>query len=140
MDSVNVTRFFTVCVPTLGNPRIQAYLQLPPAYRSLSRPSSAPDAKAFPLRSFQLNQLLLVSRSLASCELCRLISVHSSSKLLPFFIFHNFLNQNFLLLPCLSSLSFVQFSMYIPLLPFGNKLQCFTPFLMSNTQACFHLA
>ena len=25
------------------------------AYRSLSRPSSAPDAKAFPLRSFQLD-------------------------------------------------------------------------------------
>ena len=28
-----------------------AYLQLPMAYRSLSRPSSAPDAKAFPLCS-----------------------------------------------------------------------------------------
>ena len=28
-----------------------AHLQLPAAYRSLSRPSSAPDAKAFPLRS-----------------------------------------------------------------------------------------
>ena len=30
------------------------YLQLPEAYRSLSRPSSAPDAKAFTLRSFSL--------------------------------------------------------------------------------------
>ena len=30
-------------------------MQLPEAFRSLSRPSSAPDAKAFPLRSFQLN-------------------------------------------------------------------------------------
>ena len=29
-----------------------AYVQLTAAYRSLSRPSSAPDAKAFPLRSF----------------------------------------------------------------------------------------
>ena len=29
-----------------------AYLQLPAAYRSLSRPSSALDAKAFPLRSY----------------------------------------------------------------------------------------
>ena len=29
-----------------------AYLQLPAAYRSLSRPSSAPDAKAFTLRSY----------------------------------------------------------------------------------------
>ena len=39
-------------VSPFGNLRIVAYLQLPEAYRSLSRPSSAPDAKAFPLRSF----------------------------------------------------------------------------------------
>ena len=32
-----------------------AYVRLPTAYRSLSRPSSALDAKAFPLRSFQLD-------------------------------------------------------------------------------------
>ena len=32
-----------------------AYVQLPTAYRSLSRPSSALDAKAFPLRSYQLD-------------------------------------------------------------------------------------
>ena len=34
-----------------------AYVRLPMAYRSLSRPSSALDAKAFPLRSFQLDLL-----------------------------------------------------------------------------------
>ena len=34
-----------------------AYVRLPTAYRSLSRPSSALDAKAFPLRSFQLDLL-----------------------------------------------------------------------------------
>ena len=33
-------------------PRIKAYLQLPVAFRSLSRLSSAPSAKAFTLRSF----------------------------------------------------------------------------------------
>ncbi len=33
------------------NPRINAYLRLPVAYRSLSRLSSAPSAKAFALRS-----------------------------------------------------------------------------------------
>ena len=32
--------------------RIKGCLLLPEAFRSLSRPSSAPDAKAFPLRSF----------------------------------------------------------------------------------------
>ena len=44
-------------VSPFGNLRIYSYLRLPEAYRSLSRPSSAPDAKAFPLRSFQLDLL-----------------------------------------------------------------------------------
>ena len=39
-------------VSPFGYPRIAGYLLLPVAFRSLSRPSSAPDAKAFPLRSF----------------------------------------------------------------------------------------
>ena len=39
-------------VSPFGNLRINAYVPLPGAYRSLSRPSSAPDAKAFPLRSY----------------------------------------------------------------------------------------
>ena len=39
-------------VSPFGNLRIDAYVPLPEAYRSLSRPSSAPDAKAFPLRSY----------------------------------------------------------------------------------------
>ena len=39
-------------VSPFGNLRIVAYVPLPAAYRSLSRPSSAPDAKASPLRSF----------------------------------------------------------------------------------------
>ena len=42
-------------VAPFGNLRIDAYVPLPVAYRSLSRPSSAPDAKAFPLRSFLLD-------------------------------------------------------------------------------------
>ena len=43
-------RGFLCRVPPFGNLRVNAYLQLTAAYRSLSRPSSAPDAKAFPLR------------------------------------------------------------------------------------------
>ena len=39
-------------VSPFENSGINAYVQLPQTYRSLSRPSSAPDAKAFPLRSF----------------------------------------------------------------------------------------
>ena len=44
-------------VSPFGNLRINAHLQLPEAYRSLSRLSSAPDAKAFPLHSLQLDLL-----------------------------------------------------------------------------------
>ena len=51
-DSMHVTQILSVWVAPFGNPRINGYLLLPVAYRSLSRPSSAPDAKAFPLRSF----------------------------------------------------------------------------------------
>ena len=54
IDSVCDTRFFIVCVPTFGNLRIEAYMQLPAAYRSLSRPSSAPNAKAFSICSCSL--------------------------------------------------------------------------------------
>ena len=51
-DSMHVDRVLLCRVSPFGNLRINAYVQLPEAYRSLSRPSSAPDAKAFPLRSF----------------------------------------------------------------------------------------
>ena len=51
-DSVHADTVLPCRVSPFGNLRIKAYLQLPEAYRSLSRPSSAPDAKAFPLRSF----------------------------------------------------------------------------------------
>ena len=50
--SMHVTQILSVWVAPFGNPRINGYLLLPVAYRSLSRPSSAPDAKAFPLRSY----------------------------------------------------------------------------------------
>ena len=52
MYSVYVPWFFIMGVSPFGNLRIVAYLQLPVAYRSLSRPSSAPNAKAFPLCSY----------------------------------------------------------------------------------------
>ena len=51
MYSLHDLWFFIIGVSPFGNLRIEAYLQLPAAYRSLSRPSSAPDAKAFPLCS-----------------------------------------------------------------------------------------
>ena len=41
-------------VSPFGDLRIDGYVLLPAAFRSLSRPSSAPGAKAFALRSFCL--------------------------------------------------------------------------------------
>ena len=51
-DSTQVDGVLLHRVSPFGNLRIEGYLHLPEAYRSLSRPSSAPDAKAFPLRSY----------------------------------------------------------------------------------------
>ena len=67
MNSVYVSRFFTVRVSPFGNLRIEAYLQLPAAYRSLSRPSSAPDAKAFTLCSSSLELSYTFQFSLLNC-------------------------------------------------------------------------
>ena len=55
MDSVMDDGVLLRRVSPFGYLRIVAYVPLPEAFRSLSRPSSAPDAKAFPLRSFSLN-------------------------------------------------------------------------------------
>ena len=41
-----ITLYYQCCVPTFGYLRITVHLQLPVAFRSLSRPSSAPSAKA----------------------------------------------------------------------------------------------
>ena len=50
--STHVDRVLLCRVSPFGHLRINGHLHLPEAFRSLSRPSSAPDAKAFPLRSF----------------------------------------------------------------------------------------
>ena len=54
MDSLHVPWFFTMGVSSFGYLRVEAYLQLTAAFRSLSRPSSAPCAKAFTLCSCSL--------------------------------------------------------------------------------------
>ena len=85
MDSAYADAVLPHRVPPFGYLRIEAYLQLPEAFRSLSRPSSAPDAKAFPLRSFTLDLPLRLRLNfyqtkewsiimvLFRFELCRLI-------------------------------------------------------------------
>ena len=56
-------------VAPFGYLRIDTYLQLPAAFRSLSRPSSAPDAKAFTLCSCSLELLASVFWPLLFFEL-----------------------------------------------------------------------
>ena len=85
-------------VSPFGYLRIEAYLQLPAAFRSLSRPSSAPNAKAFPLRSLQLDLYFAVLSS----------SLNYMDNILFFGFFQNCiffpqLNKNWI---TLSSLSF----------------------------------
>ena len=51
MDSLYGDKVLPYRVSPFGNLRVYGYLLLTAAYRSLSRPSSAPDAKSFSLRS-----------------------------------------------------------------------------------------
>ena len=52
MDSPYGDKVLPCRVSPFGNLRVNGYLLLTAAYRSLSRPSSAPDAKSFSLRSY----------------------------------------------------------------------------------------
>ena len=52
IDSVHSVWVLPRRVPPFGNLRINTYLRFPVAYRSLSRPSSAPNAKASALCSY----------------------------------------------------------------------------------------
>ena len=51
------------CVPAFGHPRIFRYVLLPAAFRSLSRPSSAPSAKAFTLCPYSLDLLFFLKKT-----------------------------------------------------------------------------
>ena len=132
MDSVADDRFLICRVSPFGNLRIDAYVPLPGAYRSLSRPSSAPDAKAFPLRSFSLNLLVLKNyagsiRFLPSVEIVSTLCFHNCFKL-------------YLLLPCLSFALCSVFNVQTPYhgerdsAPIGTKFQHLGSL---NAETCF---
>ena len=117
MDSLNVPWFFTMGVSPFGNLRVNAYLQLTAAYRSLSRPSSAPDAKAFVLCSFSLelpirlsfqimlfsffelleflNRLVFLVAVLKALPFCALIVFHLAVKL--YFVYPTYLERPILI-------------------------------------------
>ena len=60
MNSICRDRLLAGRIAPFGHLRINTYLRFPAAFRSLSRPSSAPGAKAFPLRSLQLDHVSFV--------------------------------------------------------------------------------
>ena len=72
-----VRRRYPAGVSPFGYPRIDAYLRLPVAFRSLSRPSSAPSAKASPLRSLYLDLRLTDSSVLIMWVLFALAKIVS---------------------------------------------------------------
>ena len=55
-----VTGRYSCRIAPFGHLRINARLQLPAAFRSLPRPSSAPSAKAFTLCSFSLDHYAII--------------------------------------------------------------------------------
>ena len=77
-----VTGHYPSRVPPFGNLRINAYLRLPSAYRSLSRPSSAISAMASTLRSCSLDlassRHSLLPKTTESSEQLRLLLFVSS--------------------------------------------------------------
>ena len=98
------------------------YLLLPVAYRSLSRPSSAPDAKASSLRSLQLN-------------------LQNSLAILVWSVLHSVALQTWLFLNCfvfplmlLNGLGCLLFSMIGMLLPFIFLSRCLRSFDLSQAR------
>ncbi len=66
-------------VSPFGNPRIESHLQIPAAYRSLSRPSSPPRAKASPVYSLLLSSTRapFAPHGVLFCS-CHDVSYHAS--------------------------------------------------------------
>ena len=130
-----MTAHYCSRIPPFGHPRVNGYLLLTAAYRSLSRPSSAPSAKASALCSSWLDQSSAQSALTGSCFLLKLINSSenfwfSRYKLNSKLYRHFWLTLNqfkrlrllnsisFSLLTCLYSIwYYIQFSRYISLRP-----------------------
>ena len=80
-----VMQHYLHCVSTFGHLRIVAHLQLPAAFRSLSRPSSALDAKASSICFSLLDPKDLLLRLIVF--LCFPTRSHTLSCMLPFVVF-----------------------------------------------------
>ena len=109
----NVPEYEPRWVSSFRNLRINAYLQLPEAYRSLSRLSSAPSAKAFALRPCSLDHS---NYSLSRMACFPLDSLLPTKIMLPFLLkLQYFLKRTYYNL-CFAVI--IQFSRYVFEFPF----------------------
>ena len=109
-------------IAPFGHLRINVCLPLPGAFRSLPRPSSAPDAKASSLRSLQLN-------------------LQNSLAILVWSVLHSVALQTWLFLNCfvfplmlLNGLGCLLFLMIGMLLPFIFLSRCLKSFDLSQAR------
>ena len=128
---LTVIRRYPDRVSPFGDPRINAYLRLPVAFRSLSRPSSAISAMASTLRSYSLDLLFRPSRLLTRGLLrhsrtlssgaaiaqrhrnsCPLLSMTAFSDLLAFAFSLRFLQRLVRFLPFLSCNPFSEIAVH----------------------------
>ena len=109
----NVLRYEPEWVSSFRNLRIKGCLLLPEAYRSLSRLSSAPSAKAFALRPCSLDHIKLISFEIG---LYPLDSLLPTKIMLPFLLkLQYFLKRTYYNL-CFAVI--IQFSRYVFEFPF----------------------
>ena len=127
-----ILKHYLKCVPAFGNLRIFGYLLLPAAYRSLSRPSSAPGAKASALCSLLLDLFKYPHQRLCVgffTTVLLVVKIFWFSRLINEIVFWDlsqnpqnfektllwFISISFSLLTCLYTIwYFIQFSRYIP--------------------------
>ena len=112
----NVLEYELKWVSSFRNLRINAYLQLPEAFRSLSRLSSAPSAKAFALRPCSLDHS---NYSLSRMACILLILSCQRRLLLPFLLkLQYFLKRTYYNL-CFAVI--IQFSRYVLVMSFKAR-------------------
>ena len=118
MYSVYDDRCLTCRIAPFGYLRINMYLPFPAAFRSLSRPSSAPSAKAFALRPFSLDLLRVLFLSIRELFLFW-FTLSAIAVFLPKFLCLKTLLSSFSL-PLLSRLiQFSRFSEVFSYIPFS---------------------
>ena len=90
MYSVYDDRCLTCRIAPFGHLRITMYLPFPAAFRSLSRPSSAPSAKAFALRPSSLDLLRVLIPLFSRIILLDLVIFGNCSFFTQISLFQNF--------------------------------------------------